>query len=243
MRYLIIFTLLTLGFVQESDAETCNLNSNTVYAEYEIETTLRTDNTTHTSLILVRQGQQVAHYYPQTQITEIWESAKPGIIKKTRYFDAHQRAIEYQPGDISGQAGHTDWSHRVQLISDSLLQHATKTGSQTTDCGIKEHYQYNKNAQISLTWLPQLKLLERFRLKGADREETWTLKTSHTDPEKIAAFFASRDHYLSTDFADIGDDHTDPFLTKMINQGFLEKGASGFYDQHGRALQAENHQH
>ena len=42
--------------------------------------------------------------------------------------------------------------------------------------------------------------------------------------------------------ADIGDDHTDPFLTNMVNQGFIEAGASGFYDQNGNAI-GEGHRH
>ena len=35
--------------------------------------------------------------------------------------------------------------------------------------------------------------------------------------------------YQTTDFADIGDDHTDPFLTDMVHQGFIEHGSDGVY--------------
>ena len=64
------------------------------------------------------------------------------------------------------------------------------------------------------------------------------------DEVEIAAEFVKREQYISTDYADIGDDHTEPFLTQMVNLGFIEGGASDFYNAQGEALQGEHgHQH
>ena len=68
---------------------------------------------------------------------------------------------------------------------------------------------------------------------------SWTLTNADYEAD-VSNFFAKRVDYQATDYADIGDDHTDPFLTKMVTQGFIEAGASGFYDQHGRALKGEH---
>ena len=69
----------------------------------------------------------------------------------------------------------------------------------------------------------------------------WTLQDVNYNAD-TNTFFAKRESYQSTDYADIGDDHTDPFLTKMVNQGFIEAGASGYYDQHGQAI-GSSHTH
>jgi hypothetical protein len=50
------------------------------------------------------------------------------------------------------------------------------------------------------------------------------------------AAFALRDDYRTIDYADIGDSEDDPFVRKMIRMGFVSHGASGFYDEHGHAL-------
>ena len=54
---------------------------------------------------------------------------------------------------------------------------------------------------------------------------------------------ASRDDYTLIDFADIGDSEENPFVKKMINWGFVEHGASGFYDEHGHAIEGHGHAH
>ena len=48
---------------------------------------------------------------------------------------------------------------------------------------------------------------------------------------------------LSTDFADVGDNEAGPFLRKMIALGFVEHGASGFYQANGETLQGGAHHH
>ncbi len=47
-----------------------------------------------------------------------------------------------------------------------------------------------------------------------------------------------------TDCADIGDNESDPFLLKMINQVDIEHGSAGFYDSKRMSLDASHsHQH
>ncbi|MFT6897794.1 MAG: hypothetical protein ACJA13_002205 [Paraglaciecola sp.] len=48
-------------------------------------------------------------------------------------------------------------------------------------------------------------------------------------------------HGKAPDVSDIGDDHSDPFLIKMVTLGFIEHGASGFYDDKGNALEGAHH--
>jgi len=66
--------------------------------------------------------------------------------------------------------------------------------------------------------------------------QTLTLGTVDFKKAQIQQQFALWDAYQTTDYADIGDNEGDPFLAKMINLGFIEHGASGFYDANGKAL-------
>ena len=100
---------------------------------------------------------------------------------------------------------------------------------------------------MDLTWFSELRIVNTFTIKdtlAGTILESWSLQSVQLDSDKISHFFKSRHSYFSTDFADIGDDHTDPFLTKMMNLGFIEKGASGIYDTQGNPMMNKNaHSH
>ena len=195
-----------------------------------------------TSLYLWRDNEKVAHVYPATQITESWTLVRDKYIKPTRYFDAHERAIEYQPGETIHGKKEDDFSYRYQLISDKLIASMTLVKSEGTGCETTELYSLEApNQTLELTWLPNQKLIKHFVVKQPDMVREWTLQDVNYNAD-TNTFFAKRESYQSTDYADIGDDHTDPFLTKMVNQGFIEAGASGYYDQHGQAI-GSSHTH
>ena len=42
--------------------------------------------------------------------------------------------------------------------------------------------------------------------------------------------------YGTTDYTNIGDNESDPFLISMINLGFIEDHAHGFYDSKGNIM-------
>ena len=93
-----------------------------------------------TSLYLWRENEKVAHVYPATQITESWTLVRDKYIKPTRYFDAHERAIEYQPGETIHGKKEDDFSYRYQLISDKLIASMTLVKSEGTGCEIDKAF-------------------------------------------------------------------------------------------------------
>ncbi|WP_232364963.1 hypothetical protein [Salinimonas marina] len=192
------------------------------------------------SLSLWRMDNKVAHQYPATQITEVYTLVRNKLIKPVRYFDNHQRAIEYQPGETIHGKRETDFSYRYQLISDTFIDKMTLVGSTDKNCNQTNTYELKTATSFfKLVWRVKHQLIERFEIKQDNMHRIWTLTNADFDAD-ISTFFAKRVDYQSTDFADIGDDHTDPFLTRMVTQGFIEAGASGFYDQHGNALEGEH---
>ena len=77
--------------------------------------------------------------------------------------------------------------------------------------------------------------------KKSDTQTLLSLNDVNSDTPAIKAQFAKWDNFQTTDYADIGDNESDPFLAKMINLGFIEHGATGFYNQQGEAIQGGHH--
>ena len=118
---------------------------------------------------------------------------------------------------------------------DQALQNSMNEG-----CGRIETKTFsNDELTMKITWFPELSLINSFAITEKKTDsivESWSLKSVDLSGEQITPFFKSRYDYFATDYADIGDDHTDPFLTKMMNLGFIEHGASGFYDTNGNPM-------
>lgn len=246
-KLLILVTAYSLTFtLHAADSnEVCDEDGQQVKADYTITSTKHTamgENARNSTLSLWRKDNKVAHQYPATQITEVYTLVHNKLIKPVRYFDGHQRAIEYQPGETIHGKRETDFSYRYQLISDAFIDNMTLVSSTGKNCNQTNTYEFKTaTSAFKLVWRVEHQLIERFDIEQGNMHLTWTLTNADFDAD-ASTFFAQRVNYQSTDYADIGDDHTDPFLTKMVTQGFIEAGASGFYDQQGNALEGE-HRH
>lgn len=221
--------VLFIGVCSSSYANQLSCEQAYTVAHYQI---VNSTQNTQTPLVLVRSPNKVAHHYPATLITESWELNQVKMIKPTRYFDQYKRAIEYQPTELVHGKAEKDWSYRDQLVSNDFLEKAELVAQKNEGCELAALYQYN-GAELNyrMTYLPQKRLISTFEVATADGEiiEAWTLTQATHEQTEVQAFFAQRDDYQSTDFADIGDDHTDPFLTNMVTLGFIEASSSGFY--------------
>ncbi|WP_124748927.1 hypothetical protein [Alteromonas facilis] len=244
MVRLFIFAFICTLSVHVSAQQQCN--AELLKAEYKITQLNKHSNEPSEQskhLVLVRMPGMVAQQHRELNITEIWEHSKANKIKPYRMFDAYQRAIEYQPGESVHGRVERDWSYRNQLISDRLLSHMQVVQEVSEGCERVQYMQaQHGDTQINIEWIPEQKLLRKLEKTSANSVETWELVNHANDLGEIKAFFDIRMNYHSTDFADIGDDHTDPFLLNMVNLGFIEAGASGFYDDRGNAI-AGQHSH
>ena len=238
---LALLTIQTLSFANATSLS-CENDMKNLMATYNINVEQVNKSTRTTSMKLWRNDNKPAHEYPATKITESWTLVRNKLIKPTRFFDAHERAIEYQSGETIHGVRENDFSYRYQLISDTLLEKMTLTKTDEKGCETVQHYTLKQGQTVySLSWLPHQKLIKHFSVASQHSTRTWSLETVDYNID-AAAFFSKRDAYQSTDYADIGDDHTDPFLTNMVNQGFIEAGASGYYDTDGHAI-GEAHTH
>lgn len=246
------YSIDTSNFIKPSELAALNEQcSNSASPENKLIAVYEIVKSTHSrgkldhalQITLLRNGNEVAHQYPQTGITESWQLNQANQIKSTRFFDLHERAIEYQPGEKVHGKSESDWSYRNQLISDSLLKKFTTTNTINEGCGRIETKIFSSDGlTMKITWLPELSLINSFTITEKKTDsivESWSLKSLGLFSGQITPFFKSRYDYYATDYADIGDDHTDPFLTSMMNLGFIEHGASGFYDTNGNPMADE----
>ncbi len=190
-----------------------------------------------------RMGNSVAYENIDTQITEIWSLVSNGQVKPDRYFDEYKRGIEYQPADINNGKGETHWSAKYQIISEADIKKMQLEKTTGNACDELNHYvNHAAKNKFKLAWLTQLNLPKEMSYTQGKTLVTWKLQELMIDKEQIKATFVKRQNYGVTDYADIGDNESDPFLLKMINLGFVGH-ASGVYSANGEqmALEGEHH--
>ncbi|MFT7405179.1 hypothetical protein [Zhongshania sp.] len=236
-----ILTGMTI-LVPAASASTCNADT-PISAHYQISKhTADTKPEQFDHMVLWRRANSVAEQYPKRAITELWERNRSNSIKLNRYFDAYQRGIEYAPGEIKDLGGDDNWSMKNQLVANSLLAKMTLIKTIGSGCDREEIYTLKDLQQsITLNWLPAYRLVKSYTRNAKGQTSTWLLTAKSTDTKVINVFFEQHLNYQTTDYADIGDNESDPFLRKMINLGFIEHGSSGMYDAQGNDIGGEHH--
>lgn len=241
-----LFLISAFFSVSNSFAD-CSFDKSVVGATYKVTTTDKESGRQATHHIsLWRNGNRVAHEYPEKEMTEVWEKMQNDKLRMVHYFDHHKRGIEYEPDEIKIRHTDSDWELKYQLVSNDLIRAMQLQSTQGTGCDKKENYTLTKgNRTLSLEWLAQQKLVSNFHEQTARKSVQWTLEGVVKDPKKVATIFNQRSRFLTTDYADVGDNESDPFLMKMINLGHISHGASGFYNEHGELLKGnhQGHQH
>lgn len=238
MRIHLLPSLILLATCSGNLAAECRLSPDFIGAEYTITRQTSGQPAETHSFALWRAGQRVAHEYSQAHITDVWHLMPNDKIHLVRNFDNAKRGIEYQPVDMHYEGGKSDWSLKNQLVSDSLLKSLTTVDASGSGCERQIHYRSGKHQQTSvqLSWLPALQLVKSYREHDGQTVISWELQNLVSAPTRIDQQFTRRENYQTTDFIDIGDNESDPFLQRMIHLGFIEHGASGFYDQAGNPV-------
>jgi len=247
IRFL-LYLVLAAG-INNTIFATCTENSTVIGAKYKV-TMKKTDSSIikTSNMILWRNGKQIAHEYIDTGITDVWEKTGNGMLRLVRYFDKPKQGIEYQPNEINNGKGEKNWSLKSQLISDKLINSMQQNSIENTGCDKTVSYTLKSNNKfIKLNWLPVRRLVKTYSESTHSTKLKWELIELITYKKQINNIFSNRADYKTTDYTDIGDNESDPFLMKMINLGFVEHSASGFYDSNGNHLNNkmlhDEHQH
>jgi len=210
----------------------CDVDFSTLAANYQL-TTIRKSNSIapeYQQLRLWRRNREVAHEHPEINITKAWNLLTNDMIRPVQYFDTHQRAVEYSPGALNSGAGENSWSNKHSLISNQqkILMHLDRIEGE--GCDKREYLSLTKNGiHYSLVWSVAKALPLTYKEVSASKEFRLTLSSTNANAVVVNDFFSSLASYQTTDYADIGDNESDPFLLSMINLGFVKQGASGVF--------------
>lgn len=235
-------------FSQAAPLVTCKVDPQLLHAEYQISRHWGNKLVSEQTMHLWRNGRQVAQQFSEMGITEVWQKQNDERVRPIRYFDREQRAIEYTASEVN----HHDkslWSIKNQLVTEEKRLQMELVKVVRRGCLLEEHYQYEQaHALESLVWLPELQLVKRFEQRDESKRYLLELTNDAAQAESfdvatIHKFFDVRDRYQSTDYADIGDNESDPFLMKMVNLGFVKAGHSGFYSANGDKISGNSHHH
>ncbi|MFY8327920.1 hypothetical protein [Pseudoalteromonas sp. ZZD1] len=236
---LAIFSLALLSPL--ASAAQCTIDSQYMQASYKVSQQHEVDTAVHTQqFTLWRTPTQAAQQ--DEQLVEVWQQLSNQQLRPIRYFVQAKRGIEYQPSEVKAKQ---NFSSKQQLVSDELLAKMTLQSEHGEGCDKVQKYQLKQpHSTIELTWAVNKKLLESMQVTNSKSSQTITLQSVSFNKQTVQQQFAVWDNYQTTDYADIGDNENDPFLAKMINLGFIEHSATGFYDTNGKALEGgHNHSH
>lgn len=227
--------LLTLLVLASSStyAQDC---SQAFTADYQIK---QAELTKHVKLW--RTESAVAYQSENSNVIDFWTSAPNDMLKLVRLFEGHKRGIEYEAKHYGNKI---TWQNLFHKYAPNQLAAMKLEGSAGQGCNLIETYRKTEQGQtVEVKWLPQYQIAKSIKVNASNNTLSWELVELTANQDKVEQQFAKWDNYYLTDYVDIGDNESDPFLAKMINMGFVQGGASGFYDAKGNQLGGHGHHH
>lgn len=224
-----------------SFANSCDIDTDTLAATYRITTTRSADDaSTRRMLTLWRLPDRIAHAHPDDGYADLWNRVPNNRYHLIRQFEEARRGIEYEPNAVPTGAAH--WTSLRELITPTHRERLKRTGVSGDGCDRVETYRGEvEDTRQTLEWLPAY-ALPRSLVSSTDAATiAIELVAVRADPEHVRSQFDRWSTFQTTDYADIGDNESDPFLRKMIRLGFIQHGSSGFYDASGQAMDGGHH--
>ena len=224
---LVLFTIIALTTSISSTANECKILPKVLSAYYDFNQQ-KTNNVGQqkkeqttakkTQLFeLHRYNNRVLQRDLSHGVNDIW-SHNGNRLSLNRAFEQYQHSIEYQSNELRYQPTWQDIFHLVAIPDLNKMQLVEQKHA---GCQLEQHYvQKTQTSEYQLVWLPNLELVKFFELKNPSLTRQWSLTNYQSSVEQIAALFTEYSHYQSTDYADVGDNESTPFLAAMINQGF-----------------------
>lgn len=193
------------------------------------------------TLEILRHGRDTALYNPARQIGEWWVLADSQRPRFHRLFGEQQRRIDYTTGDLRALGVNVNVAS-IESFAIAPLLSRLKAGEALADCPAARHYRGTVNGNhYDLHWHPELKLPLQLTISNGQQQRRWQASSLISEAAVSQRFGQWRD-FQPTDFADIGDMETDPFLAKLITQGFVEHAHPSAYNSDGTVISsADSH--
>ncbi|MDO9162323.1 MAG: hypothetical protein Q8N35_12355 [Methylococcaceae bacterium] len=162
-----------------------------------------------------RTSKRVETHNLQDNTGEIWTKSTDGKIAYERVFHDQKQVIEYTPGDLNAIGAVPDWSAIATLLNQSMIAGLVEDGREQVLGRPASHYQSNNaDAPIEITWLDREQLPAL--IKRNDKGHTISTRIIGIYPlAESPGPYQRSTNYRYTDFADIGDKESDPFIQSI----------------------------
>ncbi|MBI3343420.1 MAG: hypothetical protein HY028_00840 [Gammaproteobacteria bacterium] len=148
---------------------------------------------------------------------EIWSRDEKGNISFERVFHKQRRVLDYSAADLRSLGSYPEWDKIADVIDPQLLGGALKHVGTTRVMGkTAERYRGRLGStSMEVTWLPQDRLPYQVKQSGPNQRTELKLKQlsavtpTSSDQDSTAS-------YTRLDYADLGDDPSDPFFKRLF---------------------------
>lgn len=234
-RTLLLLSGLALWCSQASAADFCPTATDTQPFGIEYQLT----GAQQGQLQLLRSQAQTAYYNPANGVAEWWDFRQAKHPNFTRVFSQQQRRIDYYTGDLRTLNIHVAQSEIESFATSALRQQLTPKGD--GPCAASQRFEGDyQGRHYQLVWSQRLQLPLTLTITDQHRSQQWQAK-AQLSGQQVAQQLQQWQQFSDTDYADIGDNETDPFLAQMINQGFVEHSEHAVYNSQGQPVQGGHH--
>jgi len=240
-KYLILTVLYSslVYAITTKDLDYKDVVSSPFVATYKIITAKKS-----TEVNYYRINNLVAYEYKNQNITEIWKKSVNNQAFLIRAFDKDKRSIEYDPIDIKMENQNNSWKIHKNL-ADPSLYNLEKSNLVNDNVICKySHYEKKVSGKSIVMDFDKLNNILLFLEVKKGNELLYSYKL-----QDIKSINKKQNHitkalsYDTTDFADIGDNESDPFFNKMITLGFVTHKEANIIDVNGNSIELEHKSH
>jgi len=233
----VLLTLFSINLF--ASVSSCEITGDTNFqASYEMSTP-RGKN----QLDYYRMKERSAFEYKGQGITEVWTKTQSDNAFLIHGFDDDKRAIEYEVIDLKMEHKSSSWEKKKNLVHPDSFDFPKGFVEKSQGCALHHYSKKLEDTEIKMVWNEAKEILVSLEVKHKG-EETYSyvlqaLKPIDVKDNHITVVQA----YDRTDFADIGDNESDPFFRKMINLGFIEHHEANIIDAQGNTLALQHSHH
>ncbi|QSX33182.1 hypothetical protein JYB87_15870 [Shewanella avicenniae] len=236
-----LFTLLSCSTFAANDTQSlpvCPTTSHQLSHNDTFGVQYQLSGAQHGTLQLLRSQAQTAYYNPENGVAEWWNFAIADHPSFIRVFAKHQRRIDYYTGDLRTLNIKVSQAEMESFATAQLLKQLSHKGPATCD-GSQVYEGDVKQMHYRVIWSDELGLPLELSITHNGQTKQW--QAQKLIPANEVELTLSRwQQFSDTDYADIGDNETDPFLAQMINQGFVEHSEHAVYDSKGKPMHGEH---
>jgi len=147
---------------------------------------------------------------------EIWSLSADGKMGYEQVFHQQKQVIEYVPGDLNAIGLLLDWSSLATLLNPAMSASLLANGREIVLGRSAVHYQsHHADPLLEILWLEYEQIPALIKRTESSKSITTRITALYPLAQSPWPYQRSGD-YHHTDFADLGDKESDPFIQSIL---------------------------